>query len=206
VENKIGRLIKMLEIKMYGLKRSGTNYTQKLLERNYRVKVHDNRGGWKHGPYIIPNLLGKELNCVVVIKQPLAWLVSLYKHLQSPWPFPMFANHYIHEWNSMYFHWLSVKPVQCKIIPVRYECLLQDKRKVCEKVAQQLGLEAKNKEFNLVERIIGPGGKEVEKKFDVSYYVEKKYLVMYSPLLQKKIKSTVYEQLVKILGYNLEEM
>jgi len=106
----------------------------------------------------------------------------------------------------MYFHWLSVKPVQCKIIPVRYECLLQDKRKVCEKVAQQLGLEAKNKEFNLVERIIGPGGKEVEKKFDVSYYVEKKYLVMYSPLLQKKIKSTVYEQLVKILGYNLEEM
>ena len=45
-------------VKLYGLRRSGTNYTQWLLENNFQsLYVMYNQTGWKHGKVIRPNAI-----------------------------------------------------------------------------------------------------------------------------------------------------
>ena len=68
-------------IKIYGLQRSGTNWLGFLIQENFKdVRVLVNEGGWKHGYYIIPWSLKKEVDIISIIKNPYSWLVSVYNY------------------------------------------------------------------------------------------------------------------------------
>lgn len=75
----------MREVKMFGLQRSGTNYLEKLMIENYDVKIHTNKGGWKHGKYMKGKMIkafGHEIDCLFISKNVYSWLWSAFKH----WP------------------------------------------------------------------------------------------------------------------------
>ena len=124
-------------IKIHGLQRSGTNYVSHLINENFEnTKVLVNTGGWKHGFYMAPWVLGKEVHVVVVVKNPYAWLVSVYDYWttrrlnvgpdlrgvpftdfvrnriyfekQRDVPYLFRASNPVQHWNDMCFHWTSI--------------------------------------------------------------------------------------------------
>lgn len=70
-------------LKQHGLQRSGTNYLRYLLEENYCSQVFINKGGWKHGYYVAPITLGYEISCVLSVKNPYAWFISMYEYING---------------------------------------------------------------------------------------------------------------------------
>ena len=74
--------LQIKQIKQFGLQRTGTNYLRILLESNYNVQILTNIGGWKHGFYNVPQIMKKELDCIVMCKNPFSWLVSLHSFLR----------------------------------------------------------------------------------------------------------------------------
>jgi len=68
-----------MNIKVYGLKRSGTNYLEYLLEQNgFNVLFDSPETPWKHGPPI--NFTDKH---ICIIKDPYAWRVSERCHSEG---------------------------------------------------------------------------------------------------------------------------
>lgn len=151
------------EIKQYGLHRSGTNFLRVILQENYRVTVFSNEGGWKHGHYELPQRLGRELDCVVCVKDPYAWLVSLhrYRHPARNVAFPDFVRspikvvgpdgeaHAIESpnpvrlWGEMHQHWLSVKLRSHQMFVFNYEKVLARPEQSVQDLVEALGLERK---------------------------------------------------------------
>ena len=141
-------------IKIYGLQRSGTNYITHLLNTNFQnIKVLVNAGGWKHGTYNVPFCLGREVHCVCMVKNPYAWLRSVYEYWgpnrkknigpnlkdvsfedfiksraifekQKGVPFLFRAENPIQYWNNMNYHYHSIVSQDKKICLLTYEALL----------------------------------------------------------------------------------
>jgi len=133
-------------LKQYGLHRSGTNFLRVILEQNYWVTVHSNEGGWKHGPYELVQRLGRELHCLLCVKDPYAWLVSLhrYRHPENDVAFSEFVRSPLRIvgpdgdsraiekpnparlWIDQHEHWLSVKLASHNFYVFQYEKVLAD--------------------------------------------------------------------------------
>lgn len=143
-------------IKIHGLQRSATNYVTHLINENFeKVKVLVNFGGWKHGAYCIPYSFDKEIDIVVVVKNPYAWLVSVYNYWSPPKklnigpnlegvsfdqfvrnkavfeaqkgvPFMYRAANPVQYWNNFNFHWCTIRLSTKKLILISYESLLHD--------------------------------------------------------------------------------
>jgi len=66
--------------KHYGLFRSGTNYFEAIVQANYHVNLDLAQYGWKHGE------IDKKPPCdtALIVKNPYAWLVSLYNYATKP--------------------------------------------------------------------------------------------------------------------------
>ena len=55
-------------IKIFGLQRTGTNFLTDLINKNFKkTKVLVNVGGWKHGTYHTPPIMGREIDVVVLV-------------------------------------------------------------------------------------------------------------------------------------------
>jgi len=71
----------LAKITVVGAFRSGTNYVQYLLERNFNCAPVIDAHGWKHGlirpPYRSDAL---SIPVVAVVKNPFAFLVSLFNY------------------------------------------------------------------------------------------------------------------------------
>src|ERR1043166_2267642 len=93
----------MVEIKQYGLHRSGTNFLRVILQENYDVSVLTNIGGWKHGFYDLPQRLGRD--------GPEHKITS--------------ANPMQH-WVRMNEHWLALELKEHQKFVFRYEEVLAD--------------------------------------------------------------------------------
>lgn len=143
-------------IKIFGLQRSGTNYLTDLINRNFKnTRVLVNIGGWKHGTYCAPYVLGQEVDVVVLVKNPYSWLRSVYEYWgpnrkknigpdlrsvafeqfvrsravfeqQRGIPFLYRAANPIQYWNNMCFHWISVQMESKRCVMVSYETLLSN--------------------------------------------------------------------------------
>ncbi len=151
----------MPEIKQFGLHRSGTNFLRVILQENYHVTVLSNEGGWKHGPYEVPTRLGRELDCMICVKNPYAWLVSLhrYRHPEKDLAFPEFVRSPINVvgpggpehaivkpnpvrlWVDMYQHWLSVKLESHRMFVFQYEKVLASPRESIQGLVHALQLQ-----------------------------------------------------------------
>ncbi len=143
-------------IKIFGLQRTGTNYVTDLINRNFKnTKVLVNIGGWKHGTYQTPPIVGRELDVVIVVKNPYSWLRSMYDYWgperkknigpdltdtafeqfvrsrvvfeqQRDIPFLFRAANPIQYWNNMNFHYISIRMQSQRCIMISYETLLKD--------------------------------------------------------------------------------
>lgn len=162
-------------IKIHGLQRSGTNYLAMLVNENFeKVKCLINSGGWKHGHYCAPWVLGQEVHVLTIIKNPYAWLVSLYKYWgpnnkykvgpnlegvsfdeflrnkteferQGSIPFLYRAANPIQFWNDMNFHWMSIRINEKKSLAFQYELLLENSEFVIDSLGKELRINKKNK-------------------------------------------------------------
>lgn len=165
-------------IKVYGLQRSGTNYITHLLNTNFQnVKVLVNIGGWKHGTYNVPFCLGREVHCICMVKNPYAWLRSVYDYwgpnrkknigpdltnvsfedfLKSPAifekqkgvPFLFRAENPIQYWNNMNYHYSSVEVSSKKFCILTYEALLGTFEKIMLTLANELEIVPSSNDFS----------------------------------------------------------
>ena len=132
------------EVKEYGCQRSGTNFLRVVLQENYEVKLLTNVGGWKHGYYDVGKQLLREVDVVICVKDPYAWVLSQYNflHPQKDVTFDTFvtsplqigrhrygivkAANPIAMWSAMYEHWLGVDLLHRKKFVLRHEDSIED--------------------------------------------------------------------------------
>jgi hypothetical protein len=152
--------MRMKEIKEYGLHRSGTNFLRVILQENYEVVLLTNTGGWKHGFYELPQRLGREIDLAICVKNPYAWLLSFYNHLQpeKKISFAEFLQQPLNLqrperqdralcadgpaqlWVQMYEHWLAVELRNHRRFIFRYEDVLADPRASIQELVSALEL------------------------------------------------------------------
>ena len=201
------------DLKMFGLKRTGTNWLLQLLGMNYHLKWFINDGGWKHGPYRVKELLGRHMDSVVLIKDIYSWLVSMhrYRGLWGKEDFGEFVQdaQFIDLWNLRNRDWLNTAatiPKPFKMVIVRYEDLLADPVKECERIAGEIGLVRKRKveKFFVQTRRMGRSGQPETKQFTRGgYYHKKKYMMNFTPKMIKTVRGIVDKDLAKELGYEV---
>lgn len=170
------------QIKQFGLHRSGTNFLRVILQENYHVSVLADEGGWKHGPYEVPERLGRELDCVICVKNPYAWLVSLhkYRHPEKDLPFADFVRSPIHVvgpdgpdraidkpnpvrlWVEMNEHWLSVKLQSHSQFVFPYEKVLAAPRESIQELVTTLKLERRVPIAHQLKKMVGAAVVEPE--------------------------------------------
>jgi len=179
-------------IKIHGLQRSGTNYLSYLIEENFlRVKILVNLGGWKHGHYHAPWAIGKEVHVLGIIKNPYAWLVSMFKYWgpdkklnigsdltgvsfddfvrnrvyferQRDIPYLFRAINPVQHWNNMNFHWTTIRMNQKKLCLVTYEALLMNPKATVSEIGTTLGLKRKPGDFVNCNSTFTPSGENLK--------------------------------------------
>ena len=137
-------------VKIYGEKRTGTNYLTTLILTNFiDTTVFMNVGGWKHGKFIETpnktNLLNtvdritkdkinvdetislfttKQVKFIIIIKNPYMWIKSMSEADRKPIT-PAFVKDHINFWNDHYSDYMKYIQNETALL-VKYESLLID--------------------------------------------------------------------------------
>jgi len=218
-------------VKQFGLPRTGTNYCRFLLERNYQVEVLVDKEGWKHG-YLSPMLHPCRM-CVMLSKDPFAWFTSalrLYRHyMLSTYSVTVsslggflrskfiigdrgcllsFKNP-IDCWNVMTRHWLSIPYTGRNFIAVRYEDLVKTPEETLGFIAKRFRLVRKIGDFENTAQTLGMSSdnqnvSQRSQAFDPAYYLERKYMSLYTPEQIAYVNERLEKALLKKLKYQLE--
>ncbi len=194
------------EGKIFGLQRSGTNFTNLLMRKNYEIEHFwsNEQAGWKHGAYT-PDILKRETNLVIVVKHPLCWLVSMHRYVKKNQgaDFGKWARggHWVAHWNSMILHWIRYPLKEGSRVVVRYEELIDKPERVCDRVALALRIKKKDQRFYIPQRTMNRNNTESKVVFDAMYYRKKKFMEAYGPALLRHVKERIDWDLVKELGY-----
>ena len=170
----------MTIFKIYGQKRTGTNYISTILEKNFiDTKVFMNVGGWKHGKLIeIPNKIQlinrvdihtkKKINVtktinlfknnnvkfIVMIKNPYMWIYSICKFQKESIEDNSFIIEQIKKWNSVYTNYKQYIESK-KAYLIKYENLIQDPDSILEDLIKEFNLKRKFKNsFELNTKIL----------------------------------------------------
>ena len=149
-----------VEIKQFGLQRSGTNLLRVLLQDNFAAVVLANEGGAKHFEYRVAKVLGRELDCVVCVKNPFSWLTSFHRwyHRRDDTTLGEFlsqplsttssvtdqrysAKNPVRYWNELNAHWLDIPVRAHRVLVSRYEDVIRDGESGVCALAAELGLE-----------------------------------------------------------------
>lgn len=213
-------------VKIHGLQRTATNYFAHLIDNNYKkTKSLVNIGGWKHGHYCAPWVLGQEVHVLVATKNPYAWLLSLYKHLKpsigfdsfvknplilgepNGAPFLLRASNPVSHWNNMNFHWMSIKTNTKKVCMLPHEEMLIDPEGMICALGNYFELErvdilvnpSKSVQPSEENAIVGSN------EFDKSYYFDKLYLEEYTPELLAFVNDQLDWKLMQDLRYEKEK-
>lgn len=213
-------------IKIHGLQRSGTNYLAGLVDDNFQnVRSLSNVGGWKHGHYCAPWVIGFEVHVLIVTKNPYAWLDSLYRYWScsdvgedltgktfeqfvtgkavferaAGTPYLLHAANPVRHWNDMNFHWLSVRANTKKVLAVPYEALLVDTDGVLGAVADDFGLKRGPLAIRTEKATpSGKGGTWVDR----DYYLKELFLHKYTPELIRFVNDNLDADVMGTLGYS----
>lgn len=206
--------------------RSGTNYLQFLLKRNfYHVRVlYEHEYIWKHYAYpskekkLDPNIIH-----IGVIKNPYKWIESLRRYSADlsdnfgKWkrPMPEYNNsrerfyvedrngkkidveHAIKLYNKFYTNWMKQKSVTFAVI--KYEDLIDNKQNVYEQIVQKTNLRCKPKPWY--------DTKKVDQSDDFTeqtrtYYLNETDLSL-TTFQMEVIKNTVDPTIMNKFGYKL---
>jgi hypothetical protein len=181
------------EIKIHGLLRSGTNYLETLLRRNFYVEcLAPWEHGWKHGPCEY----SKTGRYLFLVKDPYAWLVSfrnwerlhnrtrtagLAEFAREAVTHPRLAKAWdvstpIQAWNRTLSGWRAVDG-KANTLFIRYEDLLRDLEAQLERVRRHFGLMMRRREFvDIRSRADAWKTPHPRKALDVAYYLHEKYV------------------------------
>lgn len=218
-----------MKILHYGLQRSGTNFLEKILTTNYRVKMLNNerdRSAPNHKhcriydeKKLIPEPRYKNsifvsgfdefealFNTspdfyVVISKDPYSWYLSYVKWAQQcQWP--SVTHNYILEYNHFYGKFLELSRESSKFVFVRYVDMLSDLEGTLGELENRMGLE---KSRFVGRRIKSPDRVSQSAQFsqeERSYYVERKYLSRYDPDSLGSINEQLDLSVLEGLGYS----
>lgn len=219
------------EIKIHGLQRSGTNYVSDLINRNIKnSKVLVNIGGWKHGPYCAPWVLGREVNVVIVVKDPYAWLKSMYDWWKNTdigpdlnqIDFSTFirnkaifeeaagnpclyrASNPVQYWNNMNFHWMSIMMNDKKKCLIPYEASYKVPDKIVKIIAQTFDLETNDEIVSLKKEFLPSSETQQISETDwnkANYFSTKEYLSSFSEDDLEFVKKELDKDITQYFGY-----
>lgn len=209
----------MEAIKIFGLPRTCTNFTEAFLEKNFKVRVLVSDPIWKHG---CCNLLYDTLELkngevikskfIICTKNPYSWFVSIrdyaYRnHKNKPllkkyikgdktWR----SNHYkeyspINAYNKMHRDWLF--NIQCrrsdKLI-IKSEQISGDQKHIANKISDAFNVEV-NDFKEIRKRVMQKG------KITSSDYQTKDYMSEYDEELLDYVNERIDPEIMKLLGY-----
>ena len=179
-------------IKIHGLQRTGTNWLSHLINENLEnSKALVNLGGWKHGHYHAPWMLGREVHVVAIAKNPYSWLISMYNYWgpdkklrigpdlagvsfeqfvrnrviverQRDVPFLFRASNPVQYWNNMNFHWSSLRLNTKGLCFVTYEKLLKNTEGSLTDISESLGIKLKPREIEKSDVTFVPSGENIK--------------------------------------------
>ena len=192
----------MTPVKIHGLMRSGTNFLEFLILRNFDVKPLVNQHAWKHGH------INKDLkaNTIIIFKEPFSWLYSIYtysnrcnlfpaskgfdfkKFIRSKFVFqerneiPQFEeSNPVSLWNKMHESWLFCDTAGKKIF-IKYDSLLLQTEYFLKRVAEEFNMKLKSPTMVFPSENIGPAkaakvGQVNSMKYkNEIFYSEKQYM------------------------------
>jgi len=210
----------MKAIKQFGLHRTGTNYIQYIIEQNYDVEVLVNKYSHKHRK-CRTDRIPEDVNILIIIKHPMSWLVSYFKYwcnkghrnLKTEANFNKFVFGGFHQkapddpigfWNDSYNDWYELK-IDRKVVFIRYEDLLVDHVKLCDKVANELDLDVLHNGVDFVnaDNAMNKGGCPTTGKFDTSFYTEKLFLKWFESKTIQYAEERFDKELLKRFGYEV---
>lgn len=168
-----GKRLPRKNVLIYGLQRSGTNYLEALIARNFPA-VHKLNGTERnvithkhfrlyqekniipepqfHNSLLVQNFTQFEANVpgvlpdlyIVASKDPYSWLSS-YQRWSKKNNWPPHEHHYIQEYDLFYGMWMQFARETTKVMFIRYDDLLAEPEKIMNQLADRLGYPAINK-------------------------------------------------------------
>jgi hypothetical protein len=208
------------EIKIHGLLRSGTNYLDALLRRNFHVAcLAPSEQGWKHGPCEY----GTDLLYLFVVKDPYAWLVSfrnwerLHRRSQTVEIGAFARDRLTHErlrrawnvgtpveaWNRSLHGWLALEG-RPNTLFVRYEDLIRDTEGQLERVRERFGLARRGPRLaDIHSRADTWRTPNPRAALDRGYYLNEKYLEEFDERALSALRAGLDHRLLARFDYRL---
>ncbi len=216
----------------YGLQRSGTNFLETILKKNYRVQFLNSNGDrssplQKHCRLydekgIIPapqyrndmvvgnfehfeQLFSVRPNFYLVIsKDPYSWYLS-YNDWAKKCRWPDASHHYIEEYNLFYGKLMELSSQTDRFVFIRYVDLIKDANAVLSHLEARMGLKK-----NLLSRLALRRPQKVSQssrftEVKRAYYLKEKYLSRYDSEALQLLNSRLSPQVIFLLGYEKRE-
>ena len=160
------------KIALFGIFRSGTNFTRTVLEWNFQCTLVTDEFAWKHGFYpVITNrsaLKYPDIDVIFVTKNPFSAIASLFKYrtengrnIIAPGGWKQFLrqrfviydffqegspqyrfSNVVDFWNNMNWNYYSVRRPGITRVHVRYEDMLENPVTQAKRIAGDLRLDA----------------------------------------------------------------
>jgi hypothetical protein len=220
--------------KVYGQKRTGTNYISSTILHNFmNTKVFMNVGGWKHGKLIkVPdetNLLNtvdeytknntninntinlfrhRKVNFIVTIKNPYMWISSISK-FENKQLTSKYVTKKINLWNKVYSNYKKYI-MKGKAYLIKYETFLQNPHDELDKLKKTFNLNTKNKVYVLEKKKLCPNtdhsiGLCLDIIFNESYYMNPDINKILTKNTIKIINDNIDTSLMDFYQYKLEK-
>lgn len=195
-----------MDIKVYGIQRSGNNWLMYLLAANFKVAVLGNKTGGTHEGMNIVKALGREpAGVMLAVKHPLCWLPSIWKYRGKDQTFVQYVqgSDEVEKWNNKYRSWLDGlrKLNTAKKVIMRYEEWVVDPVNRMEEAGRVMGLEKKDRPWIVPQEAMGMHMSPTTHPFHPDYYTQKRFMRYYSRGLAKEVMDRVDSGVLLRLGY-----
>lgn len=222
-----------MKILHYGLQRSGTNYLETLVKKNYRVRFlnsnKDRRSPLqKHcrlyeNKQIVPEPQYQNDIAVktfqqfellfevvpdyyfIISKDPYSWYLS-YRKWAKKCKWPSVSHHYIQEYNLFYRTFLDLSAESNKFIFFRYADLINNVSDVMTHIEMKLKLKKTlfaHLSFKMPTRVSQSNSFTDERR---AYYLNEEYLKEYSKGDISILNNILDSEVLSLLGYELKDI
>jgi hypothetical protein len=219
--------VSTIPFKMFGLQRTCTNITRKLILNNFRVRSMEIGAEWKHGPVkevFSRTVDGEPIRMVFMVKDPYAWAYSCYRyfqntfrqdntncgHFRKKWSFEKFVRspHYnwqspAHRWSVMNRHYLSAAaraPDRSIVLHAERAYGDENQKAVIAGVQMAFRLDKLSDEPWTCNKRLSHG-RVTDAAMDVSHFEERRYLDKYAPEMLDHFNKGLAPGLMEELGY-----
>lgn len=214
----------------YGLQRSGTNFLESLLKKNYRIRIlNDNEDRSSplqkhcrlysqkdiipepqyHNDIIVEDFESFESlfdispdYYVIISKDPYSWYLS-YLNWAKKFNWPDVSHNYIEEYNLFYGKFIEFSKQSDKFVFVKYIDLVKDANAVLNQLEEKMNLKRNfiSRFFRRQPKHVAQSSRFTEERR--SYYLDEKYLKEYSEEDLQLLNSLLDNEVAISLGYQV---